>query len=113
MRCHRYGKESKKKTTEEEEQDMMTHEAKGKGPKRKTNIKVKSNCPMLMEVKEENGKWKVVRQDLDHNHELSPDNRNQLFSGRKYMTDMEKAMIRTLNGNNIPTRKMIAISVTM
>jgi len=29
------------------------------------------------------------------------------------MTDMEKAMIRTLNGNNIPTRKMIAISVTM
>ena len=25
------------------------------------------------------------------------------------MTDMEKAMIRTLNGNNIPTRKMIAI----
>ena len=56
MRCHRYGKESKKKTTEEEEQDMMTHEAEGKGPKRKTNIKVKSNCPVLMEVKEENGK---------------------------------------------------------
>jgi hypothetical protein len=57
----------------------------------------------------ENGKWKVVRLDLDHNHELSLDNRNQLFSDRKYMTDMEKAMIRTLNGNNIPTRKMIAI----
>jgi len=112
MRCHRYGKDSKR-TPEEEEHDMMTHEAKGKGPKRKTNIQVKSNCLVLMEVKEENGKWKVVRLDLDHNHELSPDNRNQLFSGRKYMTDMEKAMIRTLNGNNIPTRKMIAISVTM
>ena len=35
--------------------------------------------------------------------------RNQLFSSRKYMTDMEKVMIRTLNNNNIPTRKMIAI----
>jgi hypothetical protein len=32
-----------------------------------------------------------------------------MFSGRKYMTDMEKGMIRTLNDNNIPTRKMIAI----
>ena len=64
---------------------------------------------MLMEVKLENEKWKVVRLDLDHNHELSPQDRNQLFSGRKYMTDMEKAMIRTLNNNNIPTRKMIAI----
>jgi len=109
MRCHRYGKESKKKTPKEEEHDMMTHEAKGKGPKRKTNIQVKSNYPVLMEVKKENGKWKVVRLDLDHNHELSLDNRNQLFSDRKYMTDMKKAMIRTLNGNNIPTRKMVAI----
>jgi len=25
------------------------------------------------------------------------------------MTDMEKALIRTLNDNNIPTRKMISI----
>jgi len=87
----------------------MNDEAKRKGTKRKTSIQVKSNFPMLMEVKLENGKWKVVRPDLDHNHELSPQDRNQLFSGRKYMTDMEKAMIRTLNNNNIPTRKMIAI----
>ena len=32
-----------------------------------------------------------------------------MFSGKKYMTDMEKGIIRTLNDNNIPTRKMIAI----
>ena len=87
----------------------MNDEAKRKGTKRKTSIQVKSNCPVLMEVKLENRKWKVVWLDLDHNHELSPQDRNQLFNGRKYMTDMEKAMIRTLNGNNIPTRKMIAI----
>jgi len=109
MRCHRYGKGTQKKTEEQEEQEQMHDEAKKKGAKRKTNIQVKSNCPVLMEVKLENDKWKVVRLDLDHNHELSPQNRNQLFSGRKYMTDMEKSMIRTLNNNNIPTRKMIAI----
>ena len=62
-----------------------------------------------MVVKEINGIWKVVRLDLDHNHELSPKDGNQLFSGKKYMTDMEKGVIRTLNDNNIPTRKMIAI----
>ena len=109
MRCHRYGKASKKKRDEQEEEELMNDEVKMKGTKRKTSIQVKSNFPMLMEVKLENEKWKVVRLDLDHNHELSPQNKNQLFSSRKYMTDMEKAMIRTLNNNNIPTRKMIAI----
>ena len=33
----------------------------------------------------------------------------QQFSRHKYMTNMEKAFIRTLNDNNIPTRKMISI----
>jgi hypothetical protein len=62
-----------------------------------------------MVVKEMHGVWKVIRLDLDHNHDLNPGSRNQLFSGRKYMSDMEKAMIRTLNDNNIPTRQMISI----
>jgi len=62
-----------------------------------------------MVVKEIAGIWKVIRLDLEHNHELSPKDRNKLFRGRKYMTDMEKDIIRTLNDNNIPTRKMIAI----
>lgn len=30
-----------------------------------------------------------------------------MFSGHKYMTDMEKGITRTLNDNNIPTRKII------
>ena len=51
MRCHRYGKASKKKIDEQEEQELMNDQAK-----RKTNIQVKLNCPMLMEIKEENGK---------------------------------------------------------
>jgi hypothetical protein len=43
-----------------------------------------------MLVKEISGIWKVVSLDLEHNHELSPQHRNQLFSGMKYMTAMEK-----------------------
>ncbi|KAG0518196.1 hypothetical protein BDA96_09G154700 [Sorghum bicolor] len=62
-----------------------------------------------MLVKEENGRWKIIRLELDHNHPLYPGNREQLFSGHKYMTEMEKAIIRTLNANNIATRQMISI----
>ena len=46
----------------------MNDEVKRKGTKRKTSIQVKSNFPMLMEVKLENGKWKVVRLDLEINY---------------------------------------------
>ena len=77
--------------------------------KRKTNVQVRTDCKCVMVVKEIAGIWKVIRLDLENNHELSPKDRNQLFSGRKYMTNMEKGIIRTLNDNNIPTRKMIAI----
>jgi hypothetical protein len=33
----------------------------------------------------------------------------QLFSGHKYMIDKEREVIRPLNGNMIPLRKMISI----
>lgn len=62
-----------------------------------------------MVVKEDKGIWRINRIDLDHNHALSSDNRNEMFSGHKYMTDMKKGIIRTLNDNNMPTRKMISI----
>jgi hypothetical protein len=62
-----------------------------------------------MVVKEENGKWITTRLELNHNHPLYPWDREQLFSGHKYMTEMEKAIIKTLNAINIPTRQMISI----
>jgi hypothetical protein len=62
-----------------------------------------------MVVKEEDNIWRIIRLDLDHNHELYLGQSNQQFSGHKYMTEMEKSLIRTLNDNNIPTRKMISI----
>ena len=62
-----------------------------------------------MMVKEEGGVWKIKTLDLEHNHELCPGDRDQLFSGHKYMTKMEKELIKTINDNNIPTRKMVCI----
>jgi len=48
---------------------------------RKTNVQIKIDCPLVMVVKEEKGKWKVIRLELDHNHPLDLGNRQQLFSG--------------------------------
>ena len=70
---------------------------------------MKTDCLVVMVVKEEKGKWRIIRLELDHNHPLHPDDRQQLFSGHRYMIEMEKEIIRTLNDNNIPTRKMISI----
>lgn len=109
MKCHRYGKEPKENNDAEKEENIMDESAKSKDQKRNTNVQVKTDCRVVMVVKEEKGIWRIKRIDLDHNHELSPDNRNEMFSGHKYMTDMEKGIIRTLNDNNIPTRKMISI----
>ena len=62
-----------------------------------------------MMVQEEGGVWKIKTLDLEHNHELCHGDRDQLFSGHKYMIEMEKGLIKTLNDNNIPTRKTISI----
>uniref|UniRef100_K4A1D1 Uncharacterized protein n=1 Tax=Setaria italica TaxID=4555 RepID=K4A1D1_SETIT len=109
MKCHRYGKPLKNKEDDVIEDTLVVEVENTDKEKRKTNVQVKTNCKCVMVVKEIVGIWRVIRLDLDHNHKLSPQNRNQLFSGRKYMTYMKKGMIRTLNDNNIPTRKMIAI----
>ena len=46
---------------------------------------------------------------MKHNHELCPRDMDRLFSGHKYMIEIEKGLIKTLNDNNIPTRKMVSI----
>jgi hypothetical protein len=109
MRCHRYGKTPKNRNEVITEDSLIVMGQSTAKEKRRTNVQIRTDCKCFMLVKEISGIWKVVSLDLEHNHELSPQHRNQLFSGRKYMTNMEKGMIRTLNDNNIPTRKMIAI----
>jgi hypothetical protein len=93
MRCHMYGKPLKN-IGEEVTQDTLLVLAENADKEKR---KIRTGCKCFMLVKEIAGIWKIVSLDLEHNHELSPQNRNQLFSGRKYMTDMEKGMIRTLN----------------
>jgi len=109
IKCNKYGKQEQPKTIDQQEVAVDKDIGKKKGPKRQTNVVVKTDCQCVMVVKEVNGVWRIIRLDLDHNHELQPGHRDQQFSGRKYMTDMEKALIRTLNANNIPTRKMIYV----
>jgi hypothetical protein len=109
MRCHIYGKTPKNKNEDVTEDSLLVMAHSTAKEKRRTNVQIRTYCRCFMLVKEIAEIWKVVSLDLEHNHELSPQHRNQLFSGRKYMTDMGKGMIRTLNDNNIPTRKMIAI----
>jgi len=59
-----------------------------------------------MVASEDKGVWRIIRLDLDHNHDLCP---GQPLSGHKYLTELEKELIRTLNDNNIPTRQMVSI----
>ncbi|KAG2587640.1 hypothetical protein PVAP13_5NG189405 [Panicum virgatum] len=99
MKCHRYGKQTKKEVqTEVADETLLCEASNDDKAKRKTNVQIRTDCKCVMVVKEISRIWKVIRLDLEHNHELSPKDRNQLFSGKK-----------TLNDNNIPTRKMIAI----
>jgi hypothetical protein len=109
MRCTHAGKAKQPKSTEQEEAEVDKDVGKKPVRKRKTSVQEKSGCPCVMMVKEEGPKWKVKTLDLDHNHELRPRDRDNLFSGHKYMTDMEKGLIRTLNDKNIPTRQMVSI----
>jgi hypothetical protein len=108
MRCTRHEKEKGPKSTEQQEADVDKDVGKKLVRKRKTSVQEKSGCPCVMMVKE-GPKWKVKTLDLDHNHELRPGDRDNLFSGHKYMTDMEKGLIRILNDNNILMRQMVSI----
>ena len=89
MRCTRHEKEKGPKSLEQEEAEVDKDVEKKPVRRRKTNVQQKSDCPCVMMVKEE-GVWKIKTLDLEHNHELCPGDRDQLFSGHKYMTEMEK-----------------------
>ena len=70
VKCNKFGKQVEPKTVDQEEVAVDKDIKKQKGPKRKTSVVIKTNCPCVMVVKEENGVWKIIRLDLDHNHEL-------------------------------------------
>lgn len=73
MRCHRYGKMTKRGQQEEQMDTLLVEATNADKQRRKTNIQVKSGGKCVMLVKEIAGVWRVVNLDLDHNHQLSPE----------------------------------------
>ena len=71
MKCHKHGKEEEPKTTDQQEAAVYKDIGK-KGTKRQTNVIAKTNCPCVMAVKEVGDIWRIIRLDLEHNHELQP-----------------------------------------
>lgn len=97
--CYRYGKNSdgKKKKKSNTKQ------------RRKTKVIIRTDCKCVMVVREERKVWKIIRLELNHNHELSPNTEKKFLRSHKNMTEEEKKMIKTLKECNIPIRNMIAI----
>jgi len=106
VKCNRYGKPPVKKNTEQKEAQVDEQIGKKKKKPRRTNVLDKTDCQCVMVASEDKGVWRIIRLDLDHNHDLCP---GQPLSGHKYLTELEKELIRTLNDNNIPTRQMVSI----
>ena len=55
VKCNKYGKQEEPKTVDQQEVAVDKDIRKQKGPKRKTSVVVKTNCPCVIVVKEENG----------------------------------------------------------
>ena len=50
----------------------------------------------------------VTRLNLEHNHNLLAPALSKLLRSHRYLTDQEKAMIRTFTNVNVPNRKILA-----
>ena len=76
IKCNKYGKQEQPKTVDQQEVVVDKDIGKKKGPKSQTNVVMKIDCQCVMVVKEDNGVWRIIRLDLDHNHELQPGHRD-------------------------------------
>ncbi|XP_037457607.1 protein FAR1-RELATED SEQUENCE 5-like [Triticum dicoccoides] len=94
MKCNKWGK------TKEMEKDCIV-------PMRKSTVIAKTDCKVVMVISEKGGLWEITRQQLEHNHELTPNSR--FFRSHKYMLDEEKCLIRVLKHTNLETRRIVAV----
>ena len=74
---------------------------------RQTTIIDRTGCKVEMVISEKNGVWHITNLCLDHNHALSPQSR--FFRSHIYMSNEEKAMIRSLRQANITTSKIVSV----
>lgn len=94
LKCNKYGH-----NTETERENLIVH--------RKSTVIAKTDCKAQMIVALKDGRWRITNLNLDHNHDLNPGSR--FFRSHVYMSDEEKALIRTMKRCNIPTRKIVAV----
>nr|XP_020161326.2 protein FAR1-RELATED SEQUENCE 5-like [Aegilops tauschii subsp. strangulata] len=94
MKCNKWGK------TKEIEKDCIV-------PMRKSTVIAKTDCKVMMVISEKGGLWEITRQQLEHNHELTPNSR--FFRSHKYMSDEDKCLIRVLKHTNLETRRIVAV----
>lgn len=77
MKCSKHGKQAAvKEVGEEQEQVEQQQSSTTREGRRNTSVEVKTDCGVVMVVREKNGIWRVIRLNLDHNHCLSPRSRN-------------------------------------
>nr|CAH66454.1 OSIGBa0145N07.10 [Oryza sativa] len=103
VKTHNYKSTSKKR------QDGKKKKKSNTKQRRKTKVIIRTDCKCVMVVREERKVWKIIRLELNHNHELSPNTEKKFLRSHKNMTEEEKKMIKTLKECNIPIRNMIAI----
>ncbi|XP_044387519.1 uncharacterized protein [Triticum aestivum] len=94
MKYNKWGK------TKEIEKDYIV-------PMRKSIVIAKTDCKVVMVISEKGGLWEITRQQLVHNHELTPNSR--FFRSHKYMSDEEKCLIRVLKHTNLESRRIVAV----
>nr|XP_045084586.1 protein FAR1-RELATED SEQUENCE 5-like [Aegilops tauschii subsp. strangulata] len=94
MKCNKWGK------TKEIDKECIV-------PMRKSTVIAKTDCKVIMVISEKGGMWEITRQQLEHNHELTPNSR--FFRSHKYMSDEEKCLIRVLKHTNLETRRIVAV----
>jgi len=63
LKCNKHGKT--KKADQQEQDNCIEHQGCEKGPKRNTNVQVKTDCRVVMVIKEHQQKWVIDRLDLN------------------------------------------------
>jgi len=76
--------------------------------KKRCDVVDKTNCQAEMVITKRGDQWVVTRLNLEHNHNLLAPALSKLLRSHRYLTDQEKAMIRTFTNVNVPNRKILA-----
>ncbi|KAM0860237.1 hypothetical protein ACQ4PT_046695 [Festuca glaucescens] len=116
FQCNRGGKPVDEEELErrKKQKQLKKQQRTGKPPpkttrKRKRNPIQHTGCLAKMVITLKDDKWVVTGIDLQHNHELSPEDEKKFLRSHKQMTPDEKLFIRTFTSVKMPTRKIMDV----